>query len=78
MARKILLGVLPNLQAGFRAIFEVCEVNFVHTLVRAREALRSDKYDMIVDGVLFDESRMFDLLRLVRTGEKHRKGGMRR
>ena len=70
--RRILLAVVPNLEPRFRRILDGCELEFVHTLVDAQQALRSDKYDMIVVGVLFDESRMFDLLRFVRTEETHR------
>jgi hypothetical protein len=54
--------VVPTLEAWSREISEGCEPKFLQTLVQPRTALRSDKYDRIVVGVLFEESRMFDLL----------------
>jgi hypothetical protein len=72
VSRKILLGVVSNLPAPFRQILEGCELDFVQPLPEAQAPLRSDKHNMIVADVLFDESRMFELLRLVRTEVKYR------
>ena len=67
---RILLGVIPDLEARFRAILRGYEPTFVSTLQSALTELRSAKYDMVIVGVLFDESRMFDLLRQVHAMDK--------
>ena len=38
-----------------------------HSVEEAERDLRAREYHMVILGVLFDESRMFELLRLVRT-----------
>lgn len=72
VSTRILLGVVPNLEARFRSILQGYELDFISTLGQAQAALRAARYDMVIVGVLFDESRMFDLLRLVRADERHR------
>ena len=47
-------------------------LHFVRTLEEARAALGARTFDLVVIGVHFDESRMFDLLRHVRGQERHR------
>jgi PleD family two-component response regulator len=56
---------LPALLAGHT-------LAFVRTLDEAKTALAGRSFDLIVISVHFDESRMFDLLRHVRSQERHR------
>ena len=43
-----------------------------HSVEEAKQQLEAREYDAVILGVLFDESRMFELLRLVRTYERNR------
>ena len=43
-------------------------VTVARTLDEARGALQKGEYDLLVVGVRFDDSRMFDLVREVRAG----------
>jgi CheY-like chemotaxis protein len=56
---------LPGILAGY-------SLSFVRTLDEAKSILAGHNFDLIVIGVHFDESRMFDLLRYVRGQERHR------
>ena len=48
------------------------ELTIPHSVEEAKKQLEAREYHAIVLGVLFDESRMFELLRLVRTYERNR------
>jgi PleD family two-component response regulator len=56
---------LPGILAGY-------SLSFVRTLDEAKSILAARNFDLILIGVHFDESRMFDLLRYVRAQERHR------
>ena len=56
---------LPAILAGY-------SLSFVRTLDEAKSILAGHNFDLILIGVHFDESRMFDLLRHVRAQERHR------
>ena len=43
-----------------------------HSVDEAKQWLEDHEFHMVILGVLFDESRMFELLRLVRTFNKNR------
>ena len=53
-------GALERMLAGH-------ELSFPHTLAQAEQLLRERPFDLIVCTVFFDESRMFDLLRLAKS-----------
>jgi DNA-binding response OmpR family regulator len=60
---KVLIADNPE---GDRRIAEILagyELEFVRTLDAAQRALERERYALILVGVHFDESRMFDLLR---------------
>ena len=68
--KEILLAVedcrrLERILAGHR-------VTIPHSVDEAKAALEQHEFHMVILGVLFDESRMFELLRLVRTFAKNR------
>jgi len=64
--------VADHSDARLAAILATYETVFVHTIDEAKASLDGRNYDLIVIGVHFDESRMFDLLRYVRWQERHR------
>jgi PleD family two-component response regulator len=64
--------VADHSDARLSAILAGHELTFVRTLDEAKAVLAVRVFDLIVIGVHFDESRMFDLLRLIRWQERHR------
>jgi DNA-binding response OmpR family regulator len=68
MTRKILVADgdrrLPEILAGY-------ELVAVHALEEAQRAIERTQFDMIVVGVHFDDSRMFDLLRYLQSSGRH-------
>ncbi|MBI4522428.1 MAG: hypothetical protein HY695_01305 [Deltaproteobacteria bacterium] len=68
---RILLACAPEPYTRLFAILSGRELTFVSTLTDAHAALKADHFDMIMIGVHFDESRMFDLLRYVRADAKY-------
>ncbi len=69
--RKVLVADVPQARARLTAVLDGSELRFVYTLGEATRALAGDDFDLIVAGVHFDESRMFDLLRAVRAGSRN-------
>ncbi len=68
--KKILLAVedcrrLERVLAGHR-------LTIPQSVDEAKDELRRQEFHLVILGVLFDESRMFELLRLVRTFDKNR------
>ena len=68
--KEILLAVedgrrLERILAGHR-------LTIPHSVEEAKLELERQEFHMVILGVLFDESRMFELLRLVRTFDKNR------
>src|SRR5262245_55566601 len=64
--------VADHTEARLSAILAAHNLVFVRTLDEAKSVLAGRNFDLIVIGVHFDESRMFDLLRYVRWQERHR------
>jgi PleD family two-component response regulator len=71
MTKKILVADGPDIERRLGTILKPHEPTFVHTLAEAKRALARENYDLIIIGVHFDESRMFDLLRQVRADERY-------
>lgn len=71
MTQKILVADGPDIERRVSVILKPSELTFVHTLAEAKRALARDDFTLIIIGVHFDESRMFDLLRQVRADERH-------
>ena len=68
--KRILVAVdncerLERILAGHR-------LTISHSVEQAKKQLEAREYHAVILGVLFDESRMFELLRLVRTYEANR------
>jgi len=70
MKKSIL--VADHSDARLSALLSGHDLSFVNTMDQARGAMSGRNFDLIVIGVHFDESRMFDLLRYVRGQERHR------
>jgi CheY-like chemotaxis protein len=71
MTQKILVADGPDIERRLGAILAPHAPTFVHTLADAKRALARDYFALIIIGVHFDESRMFDLLRQVRADERY-------
>lgn len=63
MSSKILVADAPEADRPISIILAGHEVAFVRTLGGAQRALEREKFALILVGVHFDDSRMFDLLR---------------
>jgi CheY-like chemotaxis protein len=66
MNKKILVADVPELDARLVQLLAGRQLYFVRTLDEAIRALEHEDFDLLIISVHFDDSRMFDLLRLVR------------
>jgi hypothetical protein len=67
MARmRILIAGIEESNPRLAAIFHDCDATFVDTMAEAQVAL-AQPYDVLLIAVRFDESRMFDLLRYLKS-----------
>jgi CheY-like chemotaxis protein len=64
--KKILVADGSDVDGRTTAILAQHDLQFVRTLDNAKQALLAGDFDLIIVGVHFDESRMFDLLRHIR------------
>jgi PleD family two-component response regulator len=65
-ARKILVADVAQADERMHAIFDGAELRFARTVEQALRMLAEGDCDLLLIGVHFDDSRMFDLLRSVR------------
>ena len=63
---KVLVADVPEADEQIRDCLPGHSLHFVRTLAQAIRELRRDGYQLIVIGMHFDESRMFELQRYVR------------
>src|SRR5213078_4201909 len=68
MKKTILVADVPESRPRFRAILGETEAEFITSLGEAVRRVDARRYDAVLVGVLFDDSRMFDLLRHIRYG----------
>jgi CheY-like chemotaxis protein len=68
----ILVADVPPMRKRLSRILDGHDLHFVTTLDEALRAMQARAFEMLVIGVHFDESRMFDLLRHARLDEKNR------
>ena len=64
---KVLVADVPEADAKIRECLPGHDLHFVRTLAEAVRELRKDGYQLVVIGMHFDESRMFELLRYARS-----------
>jgi DNA-binding response OmpR family regulator len=67
LTRRVLVADTAEGDRRIAAILAGYEIKFVRTLDEARRALQADGFDLVLVGVHFDDSRMFDLLRYMQT-----------
>ena len=67
---NILVADVADADQRMRAIFAGAELRFARTHDHALRELAEGACDLLVIGVHFDDSRMFDLLRAVRTDQR--------
>jgi DNA-binding response OmpR family regulator len=70
--KRILVADVPQMDARYSAAFTGWEVAFARTMAEARHALDARPCAVVVTGVYFDDSRMFDLVRALRSDDAHR------
>src|SRR5437868_7261277 len=63
---KVLVADIPEADEQIRECLPGHELHFVRTFGEAVRELRKDGYQLVIIGMHFDESRMFELLRYVR------------
>ena len=63
MSKSILIADRPESDRRLTAILAGHELVFARTLGEAQRVLRDRRFDLVLVGVHFDESRMFDLMR---------------
>ena len=69
--KKLLVADVPEMRPRLSRILGGLELAFAATLEDAVRAMSRRTFDLIVIGVHFDESRMFDLMRHVRLDENN-------
>jgi DNA-binding NtrC family response regulator len=71
MSKKILVADTPEGDRRLLQILSGYGLTFVRTMGEAQRALEADGFSLVLVGVHFDDSRMFDLLRYVQaSGER--------
>jgi DNA-binding response OmpR family regulator len=68
MSKHILVADRPESDRRLAAILAGHELVFARSLPEALRALRERRFDLVLVGVHFDESRMFDLMREMTEG----------
>ena len=68
MPKRILVADTPDSDHRLNAILAGHEVTFARTVGESLRLLAHQQFDLVLVGVHFDDSRMFDLVRHVRAG----------
>jgi DNA-binding response OmpR family regulator len=69
--KSILVADGPDMKDRLAAVLAGHELTFARSLQQATALLESRDFDLVIVGVHFDESRMFDLLRHIRSGGRN-------
>jgi CheY-like chemotaxis protein len=64
---RILVAASPEPRAILERVFAGHEISCTETMAQAEQFLRERGFDLIVCTVVFDESKMFDLMRLAKS-----------
>src|SRR4051794_21969321 len=70
--KRVLVADGPEIEARLAPVLGGHELSVAHTLHEAAGLIERREFDLIVVGVHFDESRMFDLLRYLRSAGRNR------
>ena len=73
---RVLVADVAEMDDRIRHCLPGHELVFVRTMREAMTALRHDGFSLVVIGVLFDESRMFELLSHVRSLPAYREAAV--
>jgi DNA-binding response OmpR family regulator len=71
VSKRVLVADTPDSDRRLKAILGDQRLIFARTLGAAQRALEAEAWDLLMIGVHFDDSRMFDLLRYLRQNETH-------
>jgi DNA-binding response OmpR family regulator len=71
MAKRILVADTPDGDRRLSAILSGHDLAFVRTLGEAQRALAREQFALVLVGMHFDDSRMFDLLRHLQASGAH-------
>lgn len=71
MPKRILVADTSDSDRRLSAILAGQDVVFARTIGEAQRLLAQQQFDLVMIGVHFDDSRMFDLVRHVRAGGHH-------
>jgi PleD family two-component response regulator len=69
---SVLVADLPELDGRLSAVLLGHRLSFVRTMYEAERRLAAEDFALVIIGLHFDDSRMFDLLRHVRSPGRHR------
>ena len=69
--KRILVADVPQMDGRYSAALAGCELAFARTMLEAHQALERGRFDLVAIGVYFDDSRMFDLVRALRSDDDH-------
>jgi PleD family two-component response regulator len=72
MEKRVLVADVPQLGARLAVVLAGRDAVFVHTLADALKALAVHDFDLVLIGMHFDDSRMFELLQELRAGGRNR------
>ena len=64
---NVLIANIPEGDARLRECLSSQRLRFVHTMREALLAMQDEEFDLVVVGLHFDESRMFELLLHIRS-----------
>lgn len=67
----ILVADVPSMDGRYSAVFGGRPLVFVRAMEEACAALEARSFEMVVVGVYFDDSQVFDLVRSIRSHETH-------
>jgi hypothetical protein len=68
---RILVASVPQAYTRLFAVLSGHELSFARTLTEAQTALDRDGFDLVMVGVHFDESKMFELLQYVKADARY-------
>jgi hypothetical protein len=66
VGHRILVADVPQMDGRYAEALAGQELAFVRTIAEARQALAASGCGLVLIGVHFDDSRMFDLVRVIR------------
>ena len=72
MEKRVLVADVPHAERRLAAVLAGHRLLFVHTVAVALKALAQHDFDLVLIGMHFDDSRMFDLLAEMRAGSRNR------